>query len=480
MNFIPSSVNSLFGKWFNKTQNILQWGLSVYNTSTQFNAYNDYKRKLNVILNNPAMLKVMSLQCDLFSLGKVCVYDEAGEKIEDDPFLNFIKQPNPFQSRSQFLWDFMFWNMIGTDYCYVDSKLVDNPFNKMYHLDPSKMEWPEEFQNDADKLVFGDKLLKERGKKNITYRYKDGTTIQIPINKLVISTDLTNGIGNWYKGASRIDALYKVISNSEHALDAKNINVRYSGKFLVGSSGSLNTVGLGDAEKEDIITKMEGDKKVFPLKTLVEIKRFVENLGNLQLDQAYQADYFVIGSMFGIPRDVLETALTSSTFENQEKARMAHVSYTLQPKGNDFMDSLEQYFGYNEQKKNIVIEWEHLPFMQVFEKEKQEKKKTQIESLSLLLKEGVPLDSANQFLGTSFEIPPPEEVISDNASPETLEAQAALRGSVGGVQGILAVQQSVAMGTTTFESALSILTIVYGFTEQDAKDLLGEPTEQTS
>jgi len=480
MNFIPSPINSLFSRWFSKTQNILQWGLSVFNTSTQFNTYTDYKRKLSVVMNSPAMLKVVSLQCDLFSLGKVCVYDEKGEKIEDDPFYDLMRQPNPFQSRSQFLWDFMFWNMIGTDYCYVESHDVARKGNKMYHLDPSKIEWPSDFQNDADKLVFGDKILKQRAELMLTYRYQDGTVDKFPLDKLVISTDLTNGVGNWYKGASRIDALYKIISNSEHALDAKNINVRYSGKFLVGSSGSLNTVGLGDAEKEDIITKMEGDKKIFPLKTLVEIKRFVENLGNLQLDQAYQADYFNIGSMFGIPRDVLETALTSSTFENQEKARMAHVSYTLQPKGNDFMDSLEEHFGYREQKKNIVIEWEHLPFMQVFEKEKQEKKKTQIESLSLLLKEGVLIEDANQFLGTSFEIPPPAVVISDNASPETLEAQAALRGSVGGVQGILAVQQSVSMGTTTFESALSILTIVYGFTEQDAKDLLGEPTEQTS
>ncbi len=284
MNFIPSSVNNLFRSWFNKTQNILSWGLTVFNTSTQFNNYNDYRKKLLVVLNNPAVLKVISLQCDLFSLGQVCVYDEKGEIIEDDPFLSLMKRPNPFQSKSQFLWDFMFWNMLGTDYCLVDSKIVEKPGNKMYHLDPSKMEWPEDFQDDADKLVFGDEIVKKRDKINITYRYKDGKTDRFPLGKIVISTDLTNGIGNWYKGASRIDALYKVISNSEHALDAKNINVRYSGKFLVGSSNTLNTVGLQESEKQDIIEKMEGDKKVFPLKTLVEIKRFVENLGNLQLD----------------------------------------------------------------------------------------------------------------------------------------------------------------------------------------------------
>lgn len=410
MSLLSSIANSSFwSRIFNKTQNILSWGWNIVNTNTQFNNYADFRHKLIVVLNNPAVLKVFSLQCDLFSLGKVCVYDPEGQKIEDDPFLELIKSPNPFQSRSQFLWDFMFWNMIGTDYCYVDSKIVEKKGNKMYHLDPSKMEWPNDFQTEADKLILGDEVIKKREKLNITYRYKDGNTTTIPLGKIVISTDLTNGIGNWYKGASRIDALYKVISNSEHALDAKNINVRYSGKFLVGSSNTLNTVGLQETEKQDIIEKMEGDKKVFPLKTLVEIKRFVENLGNLQLDQAYQSDYFVIGSMFGIPRDVLETALTSSTFENQEKARMAHVSYTLQPKGNDFMDSLERYFGYPEKKRNIVIEWEHLPFMQVFEKEKAEKQKIKIESLSSLLKLGVPIEEVNEFLGTNFTIEEPEE-----------------------------------------------------------------------
>ena len=157
----------------------------------------------------------------------------------------------------------------------------------------------------------------------------------------------------------------------------------------------------------------------FPLKTLVEIKRFVENLGNLQLDQAYQADYFIIGSMYGIPRDVLETALTSSTFENQEKARMAHVSYTLQPKGNDFMDSLENYFGYDVAKKNIVIEWEHLPFMQVFEKEKADQQKVKIESLILLLDKGVPIEEVNEYLKTNFTIKEPVPIEDETGQEET-------------------------------------------------------------
>lgn len=473
MNFF----DRLFPGFLSKARSI--FGLNTITASTQFNNYTTDIAKLAAVLSNPAALKVFALQCDLFSLGEVYVKDKNDKVIEDDPFIKLIKKPNPFQSKSQFLWDYMFMTMIGNDYCYCDSAIVEKKGNKLYHLLNHKIEWPQWMERNKDKMIFSDSQLKEYQKQEIVYRYEDGTTFKFPLDRLIITHDLTNGLGNFYKSPSRLDALYKVISNSEHALDAKNINVRYSGKFLVGSSGQLNTVGLGEKEKEDIIDKMESpDKRVFPLKTMVQIRRFVENMAQLQLDECYLKDYFIIGNMYNIPRDVLE-AYVSSTYENQEKARMSHVSYTLQPKGNEFFNSFEVHFGYDEKGKNICIEWDHLPFMHVFKKEKAETNKIVIDSLSLLLKEGVPIDQVNAYLGTKFIIPEKEDTISDNSSPETLAAQAALRGSVGGVQGILAVQASVSAGTTTREAALSILTIIYGFTEEQANDLLGEPNEQS-
>lgn len=60
-------------------------------------------------------------------------------------------------------------------------------------------------------------------------------------------------------------------------------------------------------------------------------------------------------------------------------------------------------------------------------------------------------------------------------SPETLEAQAALRGSVGGVQGVLGIQQSVSQGLTDVNSAITILMEIYGFTSDVSRALLGQP-----
>ena len=63
------------------------------------------------------------------------------------------------------------------------------------------------------------------------------------------------------------------------------------------------------------------------------------------------------------------------------------------------------------------------------------------------------------------------------ASEEELKAQAMLKGSVGGVQGILELQKSVASGATDKAAAIAILELVYGFTNQEATDIIGNPKQ---
>lgn len=389
------------------------FGVDIVHASTQFNSFARDKEKLAIVLSNPAVLKVVSLQCDLFSMGRVCVQSKDGKEIEDDPFLDLLRNPNPFtKTESQFLWDFMFWNMLGTSYTYVNSKVV-SPIgirNKMYFLDPSCIEWPSELERKKDKLIFSDSQFNEIMKTEITYRYQDGSVYKFPFDRLVIAHDLTNSIGNFFKGPCRLDALYKIISNSEHILDSQNINIRYTGKFMVGSefsTGTTSKLGMTDDEKKDVANKIDTqEKNVYPVRGKVNISRFVEDLAVLQLPQEYLHQYFLIGNMFNIPRDVLE-AYNSATYENQEKARAAHVNYTLEPKGNQFMDCFEVHFGYKELERNIKISWDHLPFVQVFAKEKAETQGIVITNLTSLLALGVDIKQANEFLKTEFEIKKP-------------------------------------------------------------------------
>jgi hypothetical protein len=60
----------------------------------------------------------------------------------------------------------------------------------------------------------------------------------------------------------------------------------------------------------------------------------------------------------------------------------------------------------------------------------------------------------------------------------TTQAQAQLKGSVGGVQSLLEVQASYVKGTTTYEAAIAILDLIFGFNRLQAIRLLGNPEVQ--
>ena len=187
-------------------------------------------------------------------------------------------------------------------------------------------------------------------------------------------------------------------------MDALNINIRYSGKFLVAGKSdpdNMSQLPMGEPEKTDIETKINGRKSVHAVKSMIDIKRFVENIANLKLDEINLNQYFLIGTAYGIPKDVLE-AFNSGTYENQEKARGAFVSYCLHPKGKLFFEGHSAFFGYDILGKSIVIDWEHLPFMQVFAKDRAETLKLQTESLLNLITAGVKLDEINKMLDTEF------------------------------------------------------------------------------
>lgn len=58
------------------------------------------------------------------------------------------------------------------------------------------------------------------------------------------------------------------------------------------------------------------------------------------------------------------------------------------------------------------------------------------------------------------------------------ESQAELKGSVGGVQAVLSIQQSVSQETTDYSSGVAILQAIFGYSEEVAKKILGTPKIQ--
>jgi len=338
--------------------------------------------KLRIALNNPALLKVIALDCDIFSLGKINQYQDG--KIKEVDFLySETKKPNMFQSWTQFDYDYKFWlNIFGTAYLYNpnNSKILNENSNIQW-LNPCNFQWDSSLIQKLQALVLSKQSYNDIFKNSVLYRFDNGDSKWIKLSEITPFHDLTNaGSNNPMKGYSRIDALYKVIKNSELALDAKSINLEFAQKYLVAGQADPDNVSqmpMSETEKLSIEEKLRSNKKVHAIKSMIDIKRFVEDIGKLKIDESFYNDYFMFGTMFNIPRDILEANLRGSTYENQEKSMARLIEYCEAPKGQMLTDWLENQYGY----QDIRMSWSHLMFNQIFEKERAERVGLQLDNI---------------------------------------------------------------------------------------------------
>lgn len=347
------------------------------------------QEKYNAVISNPALLKVISMDCDIFSLGKINKYQD--EKIIENDFIySQSKKPNLQQSWTQWLWDYKFWlNIYGSAYLYNPNNskvLSDN--NSLTWLDPSKIVWEQSVIDKFKKFIFSKTTYKNLLKQTVKYEFGNGESKRIPLEEIIIFNDLTNaGQCNPLTGISRIDALYKIIKNSELALDAKGINLELSGKFMVAGKADPDNVTqlpMNETEKQSVEDSIRSPKHVHAVKSMIDIKRFVENIGALKLDESFYNDYFMFGAMYNYPRDILDANLKGSTYENQEKAMVRVIEYCMKPKGQMLTDILESQYGY----QDLRMSWNHLSFNQVFEKERAEKLEIQLRNIEKAIELG--------------------------------------------------------------------------------------------
>jgi len=362
------------------------------------------REKLRKVCDNPALLKVISLDCDIFSLGKVCEYKE-GKLIEEDFLYSIIKKPNLMQSWTQFFWDYKFWlNVYGTAILYNPDNSKNIANTSLQFLNPANIVYNDTLIRKLQKFIFSSLSYNEVLEGSITYQFDNGESKEIKLKELTFFHDLTSaGKSNPLTGISRIDALYKIINNSELALDAKGINLFLAGRFMVAgkadpSKTDFANIPMSEDEKQSIEQKVLSNKSIHAVKSMIDIKRFVEDMGKLKLDESFVSDFFMFGSMFNIPRDILETSLRGSTYENQEKAMARLIEYCEKPKAQKLTDWFEIQFDL----QDIRMSWNHLMFMKIFEKEQINNQKLKASALLELMKAGVKLDEINTMLETNF------------------------------------------------------------------------------
>jgi phage portal protein BeeE len=331
--------------------------------------------KINIALSNPAVLKVFSFIADNFSQVKINEY--VNEKLKEKDFLySYQKQPNPMQSWTQFHWDIAFWLCFGTAYIYEVK-------NVWYCLNPVRMDLTSSQRKMFQRLYFSETNKNKTIKGDFKYNNEDGSTSYLKLENLTVLTDLSNSLsGDWFKGTSRLEALYQVVINSDLSLTAKNRNLFFTTKFMI--SGEHNesdqySQPMSDDEKDSVSKVLKSSQEIFASKNKMNVNQLVSNLSALKLDDSYTADLTIIANMYGINKDVLDIIIKGSTFENKEKSFGSFVDYTLMPKVVQLTDLYEIKLN----KEDLRGSFKHLPFNQIFEAEKIKNREIEMKALKI-------------------------------------------------------------------------------------------------
>ena len=338
-----------------------------------------------------ALHKVIDCIKDTGKLANINLYENGKLKITN--YLYQVKpKPNPYQTWTDFIEEYIFWYSLGNVYFWKPTTTFAENQN-YYFLDYSK------FDDDTIKKFkkFGKKLsnqnsnefIKEFGNHIIKYKYSENETQNIPLKEVVIIHSGIN-IDSWYLDNNKIEAIQKLISNSEDTLDSKNINIHFSKKYVAYQGVNKDDLaqqitGLGKQEREDIKGKvMSKDPLHVSGSNNLEVKRFIDNLKNLGFDESFLNDYLLIGMFFNVPLEILGDFLRgkglSSQGDAKEKAMIQFVDMCLMPILQKLTDNLELNLTENQEVK---AEFTHLWFMKVAIKQQADQRKADLEALKI-------------------------------------------------------------------------------------------------
>ena len=325
-------------------------------------------------LDNPALLMVRKFIADYGSLAKIHAYRN-NKLFAEDYLYEIAERPNPNQTWTELIWQYFFYANAENVYLYAQNNVV-------YLLKRENIELSETQLNDYKKLYFSSATRKSTLKGGFKYKNEDGTKVPLKLENLHI-IDVMSGIsGDWFNGSSVIASIKPIVDNSTEALESKGRNIFYTKKILVsGNQTDASRIANGvmsSQEQQSVTDTLLSNKPIHSVKDNLNVNQLVSNLKNLGLDDSFNADFSKLTRMFNIPSDLIDLILKGGVFnEGKEKSLGLYVYYTLVPMLQKLTDVLEIVYD----QEDLRPSFSHCPFNKVFEKEKQEDIKLQLENL---------------------------------------------------------------------------------------------------
>lgn len=445
----------------------------------------DYIKAFQAI---PELNAVINLKARSFSNMRLQAVNTKLKPVQDD-FVKKLQNPNWFQSEKEFLRQTKIWHEIfGNEYLYLFYGVGFTPADAkgIYTLPPNLM-YPELtlekpfFHVEPDDLKDALKYVMKYDGHELPLSTE--TIIHLNDNRVVVKKPNQKDL---LKGESKLQALGVALNNIRLAYESRGIILKYRGAIGILSNEGKDAAGSVPVDQTEIDRIQKeyskygtGSNQHQLLITSASLKwqsMMINNPRNLGLFEEVEEDFNKVLDAFGVPSELV-VRRRGSAFEtpDQKQANKNFHENTIIPECTEWCYALNQKV-YQDTNVKLIPDFSWMPLFQEDLKAKSDTLNQMVNALSKLLmdnqisKEEYREELKKIGIGDGSVVP--EEVTTDTQLLETQKAQAQLRGSVGGVQGILGIQTAVSQGTTSPEAGAAILELVYGFSAAEATRLL--------
>lgn len=376
------------GSWINYHQNKLtaKWG---------------NEDALKISLNNPIVSTLINIRADYLSKANIYEVNSQNEPIENSEFNKLITNPNPYQSKEDFLKQ-LEWYLICFGYVYTRPYgAVGFAPDYLYNLYTPNISFDKEFK----KTILNErKEVKEL--EDYSFKYTDVNTVKtISLKDVVPFYDQANLCSdNPIIAPSRIDSIRKQIETIESLADAGKVSIDTYGREMIykekQGNGVSGAVPLPNQDKKDMEDKWQNDygsgmgrKRTVILNKEMGWKSMHIPTRDLGSKELLELNGNLISQSLQVPNEIYKSFTQGDTFENKKQAEVMFIQNVMQARADNIASSFAQQFGVM-----IKADYSHLPSMQVIEEQKANKLLKISQAIRNLTQSGFDINAANDYL----------------------------------------------------------------------------------
>jgi phage portal protein BeeE len=329
-------------------------------------------------LRNPITMGLIDRMGMYFSQTDFYLGDEEN-KSYNDPLIELINDPNNYQSKQDFLKEYIFQRIIN-GYVFVAPISPDGFERKIERVDSLYNLNAEYIQFNTN--TYKTKLLSrvEAEEQNILFKYDNGNGIvgirEFNAKDIIPFFDVANGLNEDFllNSPSKMDAILQASVNVIKAFEAQNIVIKSNGREMFFSAeksdGFKIKQPISNDDKNEIQRKnrsygmQHGQNRSMFLRGETGWKSLHINAKDLNLKESIEVCASAIAAAFNVPKDIVGFTDTPK-YENRKEGEIALIQTVIEPIAADFCNSLNSYFGY----KNNPLKYslDHLAPMQHME-----------------------------------------------------------------------------------------------------------------